>query len=891
MSWISRARFLTILLTALLSVGLARAQVPRDSKHYATYSAILQDLVHDLRELDTVSASPEKIAEFERRWSKFLADPTATNPLLDEGQPWSKLWPPKEVGKSKLDLAPEYQGIEAPTIDPAAPHSLTDVTLYASQRIGPMAAKLLHDKKIDVEIYAGSDASLGEMVAKQNRQLVRIPSLYEDWGIEKFLDLSPQNGKAALVIKVPPISEYAKHYTSMATALGATVRASTMNQSDRAALKKSFAEGIDQVWAQLPTKPEHVGFGYARHVQASLQDAQSSWNLVAPPTTYKSANGMVGAKLFQLRSKGNPSITTHLLALESHHTVWGEGARFLAEAAIAQPNVKSFYFMGSAGALSPTMSVYDVSVPTKFVTPTDSVVTVPNAAEEHLSPAARTDRAVHKDAIHGNSFSPVEQTVAYVKKMKAQKIGSIDVEQSLIAQAIGEHNARSDRPVQFYAANVITDAPGKPHVAGAADLTRTDITAKTNAQRKAVGLILNSIEARGKWETNADNLRTEKIKQALGTEAERIHVSNGVGKVDADPKRKLSYFVYTERPSDARSPTYLIPMATSRFDALNYNTDEWWDAHKAEIDAAKAQKIPPPKQDPAEVKKWLIDNNLSTNPDVYEIHADATPTKTIKLKDYLLQDYLRRYTRNGKVVIYRGGERPGELADWKARRHPKGARYYTPEATYAWRYGRKSSTFANEIAAGEAPVFKFEIPVEDFKHLVKTEQLVLGTELTKKTHDTFASNGKFLDHLANNTDYLGDGQHGLELEIRAKGGARELLPRWFTGAVSADELIAEREKQIRTGYMRLKRQQPQRTTALDQSLAKRLRTLELEKDLFNEIKSGTKANVTRAVAELKAHGQTEVLNIDGLSVETWAMEAFKKYSQTCEGPVGELLGL
>ena len=71
----------------------------------------------------------------------------------------------------------------------------------------PAATTLIETGRIGAVVYAGSEKSA---LAGFN-DLIRIPSLYEQWGIMKFFRPSTSD----LVYVIPPIKQYAEHYGAM----------------------------------------------------------------------------------------------------------------------------------------------------------------------------------------------------------------------------------------------------------------------------------------------------------------------------------------------------------------------------------------------------------------------------------------------------------------------------------------------------------------------------------------------------------------------------------------------------------------------------------------------------------------------------------------------------
>ena len=377
-------------------------------------------------------------------------------------------------------------------------------------------------------------------------------------------------------------------------------------------------------------------------------------------------------------------------------------------------------------------------------------------------------------------------------------------------------------------------------------------------------------------QTDLDSVRQKIILDALNSvptewiapvEAADIHIKNGTGRVDVNKKSKLSYFIQTENPTDAASQITLIPMATSRYTATYYQTDEWWDAHKAEIDAAKVKGIRAPRQDIAEVESWLRQMKLSTNPVVLQIGPDQR-LRTVRLQEYLLDYYLKNFTKNGKITLYRGGEKLTETSDWLRGIRPRGARYWTPTATYAWRYARKNASFLEDLVNGLAPLYVFEIPVEQFRSMVQRSdrKLTLGTELTKRVHDSFDRSGTFMDHLLGQSDYMGIGDIGLEFEIRASSrGANQMLP-YFKSTIGIEELVIDRVNLLDRTLARLVNARPAEADRLKLQYESRKEQAVLEGKILLAIQlKSSRETLETLSAELGSKPFSEIANVDGIN--------------------------
>ncbi len=384
-----------------------------------------------------------------------------------------------------------------------------------------------------------------------------------------------------------------------------------------------------------------------------------------------------------------------------------------------------------------------------------------------------------------------------------------------------------------------------------------------------------------------DDARKEAISKALpNLDPKLIEVRNGQGKIDSNPKVKLSYFVYTAEPNNPRSPTLLVPLATSRFDRYNYSTDEWWDANKQAIEKSLRDGTPKPRQDPAEVARYLQQNGLSVNPDVYTVYP-ASPGRTAsiskqQLREFLLNYHLRRYQGSPYVTMYRGGEKPGELNSWLRREYPRGARYWTIDATYAWRYARKNPKFLEELIEGRAPLFRFDIPKEVFIKWVRNGMIVLGSELTRTAHRSYTQYGRFVDHLTPGDFYLGDGTLGLEMEMRPRRSARQEMAQYFTEAISIEDMASKWRDQLKRGYERLEKAYPEAADSLQKEYQRRLQMVHAEEALMQSVRMGATADYMTEQLKKMPQGSAEFSNVDYTSL-TSVVKGKISGKGTCNG--------
>jgi hypothetical protein len=373
------------------------------------------------------------------------------------------------------------------------------------------------------------------------------------------------------------------------------------------------------------------------------------------------------------------------------------------------------------------------------------------------------------------------------------------------------------------------------------------------------------------------------------------------GRVNVNEKAKFSYFLDIQHTSDAQSRMTLIPMATSRYTPTYYQTDEFWEANKDAMAKAKADGTTGPKQDMNEVEAWLKEMKLSTNPDVIAIDPATNKIERTPLQKFLFEQYKNNYVKDGYITLFRGAEKQGEFQSWSKGEVPRGVRYWTPTANYAWRYARKNTNFLDELVAGQAPLFKFKIPVKQFEAMVMKAwpHLTLGTELTKSAHRSFDSARQFTDDLTNGQAYLGEGHYGVEFELRAnRSGAAEMV-QFFKGAVTIQDLVQDRTNVLKLTRHRLLEKNPENKTSIESLFDLRIKRIETEGKILSGIMNKIPAAELNKMLSEMPYGSAEITNIVGVNFNSWARNKINQMaaaeaiiinakkasggSKTCEG--------
>ncbi len=344
------------------------------------------------------------------------------------------------------------------------------------------------------------------------------------------------------------------------------------------------------------------------------------------------------------------------------------------------------------------------------------------------------------------------------------------------------------------------------------------------------------------------------------------------GRVDVNEKAKFSYFLDIKHMGDVNSRMTLIPMATSRYTPTYYQTDEFWEANKEAMAKAKAEGKPGPKQDMNEVAVWLKEMKLSTNPDVITIDPALNKVERTPLQNFLFDHYKKYYAKDGYITLFRGAEKQGEFQSWSKGEVPRGVRYWTPTANYAWRYARKNTNFIDELVVGEAPLFKFRIPIADFEAMVIREwpRLTVGTELTKSAHRSFDYGKQFTDDLTNGQAYLGEGRYAVEFELRSNRAGAQDMVKYFKGAVTINDLAQDRISVLKLTAERLIQKTPESRAEIEKSFGIRIQRVQSEEKIISGIINKIPAAELSQLLAAMPKGSAEITNIVGIQFESWA---------------------
>ncbi len=770
-------------------------------------------------------------------------------------------------------------------------HTLNNVDEYVENRIGPSISQNTKAGNVGVSVHAGGATHIASSFSRDGAELVRIPSLYEKWGISKFIDTKTlRETIPQIYFNVPPINEYAEHYAKM---LGLLTESSNVrvNLDDRVKLQEQFDKEVSELFERGKIKEQaHITLGYSGRFEELVKADLKEWDIISTDEIESTGELGISAKKYKLTNKRNPEIKIDLVSMSASTTLWGEGSAFLSNA-VVKHNPKSFVFMGSAGLIQGQRGAYyDASVPSDFMK-SSGEVNIDNMIFSHYEHGK--DYRVSKDSIiwgtrHAHSSSPAEQTQRWLKDKKRKTVSTVDVEVSLIADSVRIHNQDNFANVDFGVINLVTDKPSLS-AEDEVDLNNVSASEKRRGQLSIVDTYFDSLSSYENYIADFDkNIRENILRHLPGLEEGDIKIYNGMGKIDASDKHKLSYYVYNANPNSPTSETVLIPMATSRFDRYNYHTDQWWSKYGEAYQRGETV----PMEDPSDIAKYLRENGLSTNPDVITFDNIRGPPQKTKLKDFLLQEYIKNYSKDGYVYLYRGVAKSTEVADWKSGKVPRGVRYWTPDINYAWRYGRKRDDLVSGLIKGESPMVQFKIPESEFVNMVRNNEIVLGAELPKSAHKAFASDRVFKDNLMG-MPYLGSETFGVELEVRARRKARKKMIRYFDGTISIEDLVKDRINKLEATYRRLIVNDPHRRSDLLAQMKQRIETTKIEAQILIASQDGKAPEEISELSRKISGRKREITNTSREGLESAAKSLSGKFnisrSRICSDFLMELM--
>ncbi len=479
------------LCAGLLSLALvssaalpAFAQVPDDQRERDLYLDLVNDFYEEIMTMDAVHESKDlrqaAIAEMKSALGK-MNSPNSFH--FAQKSSWSDAWPPEKSGSGRKGGG-KFENITFPEpIDPTAAHSLKNLRSYVEARLGTRASDLIAKGEVQTVVLGGAEASIESFFQVSPEQIHKLPSLYDQWGIRRYLVTAMSSRqKPRLVYVVPPAKEYLEHYQWMIRQLSGKEALVLRSVQDFEEWKRELNEVTGRLAKRLGGKFDYVALGYYNQWPQVLQNEFEI--LESKDASEKSG---YFARYLKVRSRESGQ-TMRILTLGSSKTIWGEASAHLLEGTLPfQP--KGVFFLGSAGSISAKSNVYDISAPVRFRTSKGTV------AIENLTQVAQAQYKMEGviarfNAQHGNTPSPASQSVKYLENHVGQGTDTLDVEQSLVAETIADFNRLTGLKVQFGAVNVITD---KPLGHSDFDLDQVNHEKKGLARTSAVKLALTAM--------------------------------------------------------------------------------------------------------------------------------------------------------------------------------------------------------------------------------------------------------------------------------------------------------------------------------------------------------------------------------------------------------------
>lgn len=502
-----RTAFL-FLLPLVLLLGLfahGRGGVPLAAPEAQILNQLLLEFPEEIKYFDQTTETTDTLKAFQEDWQKSVL---AGQPLpfhWKTGYTWSnhlqKFFSDRPLASHSLE-AQELENLKT-HFDGKQIHSIEDPKLYSLQRIGGKIVEALKKSKTKVIIYAGEESSLFSSLNVQSQFVHFLPSVYEDWGIEKVFISGKAfpDGLPRFVVLIPPSHQYAIHYAQLFQSLDLPPEKVLLNRVDQAQQIAGFKNSFRELGKKLPEKPDVVVLGYYDQMKALLTTGVDFQEIPME-------NGLTALWVRDEKSE----LKANYLLLKSDRTIWGESSAYVIEGAL-ELSPRAVLFMGSAGGISPQNHLYDISIPAVFSLEHHDLAIRNEIFESFQRQNLRPSAGMVMGGHHGHTNSPIEQTKKFVSSKLSEGLDSMDVEQNLIAQTILLHNQKEKAEVLFGAINLITDKPKSLDFdwSHGFDLSRVNPLAKSKARNLAVTSALDALRSSNHLRVSQGNGRCERI--------------------------------------------------------------------------------------------------------------------------------------------------------------------------------------------------------------------------------------------------------------------------------------------------------------------------------------------------------------------------------------------
>lgn len=451
------------------------------------FNNLLREFSDEVLTFDQVKESENITLKFQKDWYSFLQNERPLPSSWLQGYTWSA---ELEEAYKKNNLKPPSSqrvrnGLTSQSIKYIldSEHSIQNPDLYIEQRIGSKVLETLKAFNVPVIVYGGIKENSSQALGFQPENVHILPSLYSRWGIEKAFVSGSEfpDGKPRFMMILPPSEQYIVHYVKMFQAAGVQTQKYFLNDNDTKAMNQKLRREFLDLKSRFKSV-DVVALGYFNEMSQELSRYGKLQGTVAM------SEGLTVA-VYQIKVQGAP---VNVACIKSDKTIWGESSSQLIEQALYM-EPKTVFFMGSAGGITQSTNVYDVSVPKGFFLADQTKVEIKNIVLD--SSLLKTSSHVAVGGNHGNTNSPIEQTKNYVGQKIKSGLDTIDVEQSLIAKAIVDYNKKYGKDIHFGAANIITDKPASTEFTWdhSSDLTNINKERKAQARMLTVTLALDGI--------------------------------------------------------------------------------------------------------------------------------------------------------------------------------------------------------------------------------------------------------------------------------------------------------------------------------------------------------------------------------------------------------------
>lgn len=455
-------------------------------------SYIMSDLAHEIQESDFLNISAEQQRALYNKINTQKLTYTELIQLLSDslGSEFNYLKTLKKITSTSPESKKSIS-LTASQFPESETHSIEDLEGYVKNRIGEGTFQVLSQQNTPAYVVGGDNEHIFKycqlITGRATHTITPIPSLYSQWGIFKYEVSSPLNPTQKFIVwVVPPSIQYVRHYAQLFSLAQNKPSRFYIDRKSQETYQEKMKQNAEAVFGKV-ARPNYLVFGYSYLWKERIQKG-TDWD-IASESVVKDLELGVNYTHYSLRSKTDPGAKQiHVGVLSSNQTVWGELASFKIEAFLHK-NLKGVFFLGSAGSTRLDINPYSISAPEKFLI-AGQTVSMTNLIGPDAGLSSTVD--LHLDSRHGNTYSPIQQTKRYLQTLQNKGIGTVDVEQSLIAAAIKNYNSVYGANIQYGAINVITDKPIGilSKETGLHSLDHRDPEMKSKARKAAVDLAL-----------------------------------------------------------------------------------------------------------------------------------------------------------------------------------------------------------------------------------------------------------------------------------------------------------------------------------------------------------------------------------------------------------------